>query len=111
MFVIVPTPSIKITPSRVYYYTGQDLNVTCISSISGVVFTWSVVNITGDGETLALPAINNNDQTSVLAYKPIAYGHISVQITCLLNIFENANVIAAQVSTEISFSSKLSGFI
>ena len=112
MFLIVPTPSIIFTPSRFfYYYTGQDFNVTCISSVSGVVFTWSVVNTTGDGETLILPTIITNDRTSVLAYKPIAYGAISVQMTCSLKMSENVNIIAAQVSTKASFSSKLSGFL
>ena len=85
--------------------------MTCNSSVSGVVFTWSVVNTTGDREILTLPTIINNDQTSVLAYKPIAYGAISVRFTCSLNVSENENIIAAQVLTEGRFYSKLSKFL
>ena len=96
-------------PSRLFSYTGLNFNVTCISAaVSGVVFTWGAVN--DEERALTLPSIITSDKTSVLVYRPITFGAISVMFTCSINIPELTNIIANHFSTTITFSGRLHGF-
>ena len=69
------------------------------------MFTWGAVN--DEGGALTLPAIITSDKTSVLVYKPISFGAISVIFTCSVNISDNTNIIANQVSVTATFSGRL----
>ena len=44
----VQAPVIQLSPggNRFVYYSGEDLNVTCISTVVGAVFTWRAVDST-----------------------------------------------------------------
>ena len=101
---LVPTPNIKLTPSRNVYYVGENLNVTCTSSIMGAVFTWRAVDFLQQ-QLLTLPntTINISDHSSVLVFKLITFsGHFLIAITCTATLPGNENIIGG-ISTVVSF--------
>ena len=66
------------------------------------MFTWRAVNNGGTVETLPLPnTIINKGQPSVLIFKPIAYGEISVQLTCTVDFPGNGNIITGEQASII----------
>ena len=66
------------------------------------MFTWRAVNNGGTVETLPLPnTVINKGQSSVLVFKPIAYGEISVQLTCTVDFPVSGNIITGEQSSII----------
>ena len=93
MFSTVPAPIIQLSPggSRSVYYSGEDLNVTCISSVVGAVFTWRAVNITTQ-QPLIIPntTVSSGSNTSVLILRPIRVSdHVLVDFICAVAFPEN----------------------
>ena len=68
IFFTVLAPIIQLSPGggRSVYYSGEDLNVTCISSVVGAVFTWRAVNIITQ-QPLIIPntTVSSGSNTSV----------------------------------------------
>ena len=96
-FLTVPAPAIHLSPGggRVIYYSGEDLNVTCISSVVGAVFTWRAVNIITQ-QPLIIPntTVSSGSNTSVLILRPIRVnGHVLVDLTCTVAFPEKKNSI------------------
>ena len=104
----VPTPNIQPTTNRSILYVGEDLNVTCTSSVMGAVFTWRAVDI--KRQTLILPntTINISAYSSVLVFKPITsnFGNIAVDITCNTTFPENENIIGGDAFQRFQTASK-----
>ena len=81
--------------SRAAYYSGEDLNVTCISSVVGAVFTWRAVNIITQ-QPLITPntTVSSGSNTSVLILRPIRVSdHVLVDFICAVAFPESANII------------------
>ena len=98
MFSSVPAPSIHLSPgggNRSVYYSGEDLNVTCISSVVGAVFTWRAVNITTQ-QPLIIPntTVSSGSNTRVLILRPIRVSYsVLVDFICTVAFPENAKII------------------
>ena len=100
----VPTPNIQPTTSRSIFYVGEDLNVTCTSSVMGAVFTWRAVD---NQQSLILPnkTINISANSSVLVFNPITFSsRLFIDITCTVALPENENIIGEK-STIVTFES------
>ena len=97
-FFTVPTRIFHLSPGgRVVYYSGEDLNVTCISSVVGAVFTWRAVNITTQ-QPLIIPntTVSSGSNTSVLILRPIRVSdHVLVDFICAVAFPENMNIIGS----------------
>ena len=91
----VPTPKIQTTTSRGVLYVGEDLNVTCTSSVMGAVFTWrAVIDFMQQPVILPNTTINISAHSSVLIFKPITFSSIHfVEITCTTTLPGNENII------------------
>ena len=111
----VQAPAIQLLPggSRVVYYSGEDLNVTCISTVVGAVFTWRAVNITTQ-QPLIIPnttvssgsngsvlvTVSSGSNGSVLVIKPIRISnHVIVDLSCAIAFPENPNLNGNTFST------------
>ena len=94
----VQNPAIHFSPGgRGVYYSGEDLNVTCISSVVGAVFTWRAVNFIPH-QPLILPntTISIGSNTSVLILRPIRVSDsVLVDFICAITFPENMNIIGS----------------
>ena len=89
--------------SRVVYYSGEYLNVTCISSVVGVVFTWRAVNITSQ-QPLIIP-VSSGSNTSVLVLRPIRVSDsVLVDSICAVAFLENKKIMENETSTLVNIS-------
>ena len=99
-FFTAPAPLLQLSGgSRVVYYSGEDINVTCSSSVVGAVFTWRAFNITfTTQQPLIVPntTVSSSSNTSVLILRPIRVsGHVLVLFNCAITFAENRNIIGA----------------
>ena len=91
---------------RVVYYSGEDLNVTCISSVVGAVFTWRAVNITTQ-QPLIIPntTVSSGSNTSVLILRPIRVSDpVLVDFICAVAFLENKKIIENETSALVNIS-------
>ena len=109
-FFLVPTPIVHLSPGgRGVYYSGEDLNVTCISSVVGAVFTWRAVNITTQ-QPLIIPntTVSSGSNTSVLILRPIRVSDpVLVDFICAVAFPENMNIIGSTSATLVSINGKI----
>ena len=104
----VQAPAIQLSPggSRVVYYSGEDLNVTCISTVVGAVFTWRAVNITTQ-QPLIIPntTVSSGSNANVLVFRPIKVtNHVLVDLTCGIAFPENVSIIGSAFSTLVNIN-------
>ena len=88
------------------YYSGEDLNVTCISTVVGAVFTWRAVNITTQ-QPLIIPntTVSSGSNANVLVIRPIRISnHVIVDLSCAVAFPENANLNGNTFSTLVSIN-------
>lgn len=101
---VVPAPIIHHSPGgiRHHYYTGENLNLSCISSVMGAVFIWRGIN-TLTKEPFFLPNTSINNQASTIVFKPLTYTNTSFNATCEVTISaaENRNVTTGVTSTYV----------
>ena len=108
----VLAPAIHLSPggdSRLVYYSGEYLNVTCISSVVGAVFTWRAVNITTQ-QPLIIPntTVSSGSNTSVLILRPIRVSdHVLVDFICAVAFPENMNIIGSTSLTLANINGKI----
>ena len=92
------------------YYSGEDLNVTCISSVVGAVFTWRAVNALTQ-QPLIIPntTLSSGSNTSVLILRPIrAFSDdVLVDFICAIAFPENMNIIGSTSPTLAHFRSEI----
>ena len=99
-----PAPIVHFSPGgRRIYYFGEDLNVTCISSLVGAVFSWRAVSLTPH-KPLILPntTVRSGSNTSVLILRPIRVKNFYaalVDFTCEVAFPENMNIIGSTLPT------------
>ena len=110
-FFTVPAPTIHLSPGRMesIYYSGEDLNVTCISSVVGAVFTWRAVNITTQ-QPLIIPSttVSSGSNTSVLILRPIRVSDpVLVNLTCAVAFPETINIIGSTSLTLANINGKI----
>ena len=107
----VQAPAIQLSPggSRSVYYSGEDLNVTCISTVVGAVFTWRAVNVTAQ-QPLIIPntTVSSGSNASVLVFRPfkVRY-HVLVELTCAIAFSKNVNITENLSSTSIRIQGEL----
>ena len=88
------------------YYSGEDLNVTCISTVVGAVFTWRAVNITTQ-QPLIIPntTVSSGNNANVLVFRPIRINdHALVDFTCAIAFPENVNLIGSTYLSAVSIN-------
>ena len=76
------------------YYSGEDLNVTCTSTVVGAVFTWKAVNVTTQ-QPLIIPNTNvsSGSNANVLVFRPIEVKNgVVVELTCVIAFPANRNI-------------------
>ena len=75
------------------YYSGEDLNVTCISTVVGAVFTWRAVNVTTQ-QPLIIPntTVSSGSNANVLVFRPIKVKNDVVNLTCAIAFPANSNI-------------------
>ena len=76
------------------YYSGEDLNVTCISTVVGAVFTWRAVNVTTQ-QPLIIPntTVSSGSNANVLVFRPIKVKNdVVVNLTCAIAFPANSNI-------------------
>ena len=109
-YYTVPAPITHLSPGgRGVYYSGEDLNVTCISSVVGAVFTWRAVNFATE-QPLILPntTISSGSNTSVLILRPIRVSdRVLVDFICAVAFPENMNIIRSTYLTIALIRSEL----
>ena len=113
-FLTVPAPFLHLPPggSRAVYYSGEDLNVTCLSSVVGAVFTWRAVNIITQ-QPLIIPntTVSSGSNTSVLILRPIRVSdHVLVDFICAITFPENMNIIGSTSLTLVNINGILKTF-
>ena len=106
----VHAPAIQLSPdgSRAVYYSGEDLNVTCLSTVVGAVFTWRAINIT-TLQPLIIPntTVSSGSNTSVLVFRPIKVSNrVLVDLTCSIAFPANVNIIGSTSSTLVDIASE-----
>ena len=92
--------------SRMVYYSGEDLNVTCISSVVGAVFTWRAVNFLTQ-RPLIIPntTVSSGSNTSVLILRPIRVcDPVLVDFICAVAFLENKKIMENKTSTLVNIS-------
>ena len=108
-FSSVSAPAIQLSPgggNRPVYYSGEDLNVTCISSVVGAVFTWRAVNIIKQ-QPLIIPniTVSSGSNTSVLILRPIRVSDpVLVDFSCAVAFPENMNFIGSTFSNLVNIN-------
>ena len=96
--ITVQAPAIQLSPggSRAVYYSGEDLNVTCISTVVGAVFTWRAVNVTTQ-QPLIIPntTVSSGSNANVLVFRSIKVNnhHVVIELTCAIAFPVNVNII------------------
>ena len=108
-FFTVPALIADLSPGgRGVYYSGEDLNVTCISSVVGAVFTWRTVNIITQ-QPLIIPntTVSSGSNTSVLILRPIRVSDpLLVDFICAVAFPENMNIIGSTSLTLVNINGK-----
>ena len=110
-FSSVPAPAIHLSPgggNRSAYYSGEDLNVTCVSSVVGAVFTWRAVNITTQ-QPLIIPntTVSSGSNTSVLILRPIRVSDpVLVDLNCTINFPNITSISDSLISTLVNIAGK-----
>ena len=111
-FSTVPAPAIQLSPgggNRSIYYSGEDLNVTCISSVVGAMFTWRAANVTTQ-QPLIIPntTVSSGSNTSVLILRPIRVSdHVLVDFICAVAFPENEKIMENNFLFLVSIRGKL----
>ena len=111
-FSSVPAPAIHLSPggdNRSVYYSGEDLNVTCISSVVGAVFTWKAVNFKIQ-QPLIIPntTVSSGSNTSVLILRPIRVSdHVLVDFICAVAFPGNDKIMENNFLSLVSIRGKL----
>ena len=111
----VQAPAIQLSPggSRSVYYSGEDLNVTCISTVVGAVFTWRAVDITTQ-QPLIIPntTVSSGSNASVLVFRPIRISnHVIMNLTCAVAFPNNVNINGSTYSTIINIAGKVFSYL
>ena len=113
-FFTVPAPNFHLSPGgRGVYYSGEDLNVTCISSVVGAVFAWRAVNFLTQ-QPLIIPntTVSSGSNTSVLILRPIRVSDpVLMDFICAVAFPENANIIANTFLILASINGKIIMFL
>ena len=109
-FSKVPAPAIQCSPNcSIYFYTGEDLNVTCISTVVGAVFTWRAV-IFGSQQPVMIPntTFSSGSNASIILFRPIRINmFISVELNCLIGLPDNKNIIGNSSLTYIDITGEI----
>ena len=102
----VPAPTVQLSPSnRNAYYSGEDLNVTCISEVNSVVFTWSTFNSSPLSKQSTI--VNTSNHTSVIVYKSLNTNEHSLNfVSCNVSIPGNVNIISGVNARMINVEGK-----
>ena len=113
LYYTVPAPSINFSPggSRSFHYSGEYLNITCISSVVGAVFTWRAFQTTPQ-QRLFSPntTFSSGSNTSVFILRPIRVSDpVSVGFICAITFPENLNIIGN--TTSVAYATFYSEFL
>ena len=109
-FSTVQAPAIQLSPggSRAVYYSGEDLNVTCLSTVVDAVFVWRAVNVITQ-QPLIIPntTVTSGSNTSVLILRPIKVtNHVLLDLACAIAFPANVNIIGSTSSTLVNIASE-----
>ena len=108
-FFTAPAPIVHLSPGgKGVYYSGEDLNVTCISSVVGAVFTWRAVNpITMQPLIIPNTTVSSSSNTSVLILRPIRVSDpVLVDFICALAFPKNVNLIGSTSFSLVNIKGK-----
>lgn len=109
---IVPSPLIDMQPaSSIFtYYAGENLNLTCSSSVMGVMFNWRALNISKNTQPLVLQNSTVGDtNVSILMFRPIIISKDAlVEGLCAISYPGNKKVIGIESRTKaLNFKSEI----
>ena len=105
---IVPAPSVQRLPSetRNVLYIGEDVSVTCISNVTGVVFTWRAINAL-NRQPVVISNVTTHPTPHSSVFKPTVVDAVIVDVFCSVMIAGNDNIATGEAFSLIQIIGKI----
>ena len=110
---IVPSPLIDLQPanSDFTYYAGENLNLTCTSSVMDVKFNWTALNSSDNTQQpliLRNATVGIDTNVSIFMFRPIILSKVVVvEAVCVISYPENELVIGNKSTKLFTFKSEV----